>query len=705
MKVIHKYFKNSEIEQVGTKFLLGNGHLGYRGTLEEFKAECKVGLTIAGAYDQYANAWREPINAPNPFYTLVKVNNKPLDILKNSPVKHEQTLNMLEGTFTRRSEYLEAIIDSTRFVDRNVDEALSMVYQITAKEDIVLEVFTGLDTEVWDLNGPHLYIERIDNGKSVSYFAKTNEEKFLGVEVAIRSENIPFVCDFRNNVIGKTAKLSLKAGEKVSFSTQCIIEFGNDAQVVKTKAKEGLTNYTSLSFLKRLEEHKLAWANDWDDAFITLKGDKRAQHALTYSIYHLLILTPRKYRTSIAARGLSGQTYKGAVFWDTEIFLLPFFTLTNPSIAKELVSYRVDTLVGALKKASDFGYKGAFYAWESQENGREACSLYNIHDAKTGEPVRTHFADRQIHISADVAYGALMYLKRTGDINILTSEFYQMLIEIMEFYHSYANLEDDGYYHFNQVIGPDEYHELVDDNAFTNYMIYQVGKEICELVAKNNPILTKAYDLSKITNFVNKIYLPKPNKEGVIEQFKGYFALEDIKPNKLHLRKESEFEYLGGPSGIATKTRVIKQADVVTLLVLLPEIFSNQVRKANYDYYEPYTEHGSSLSACMYAILGLQTGGEHQAYNLFLASAEVDLTMKAKRYAGGTYIGGSHPASAGGAYLATILGFAGMNFTNEVSFKPKLVNPIKEIAFKYYEQGKQYAVVINSEEVIRRIIK
>ena len=701
MKIIHNHFDKNEIEQVGTKFLLGNGFIGYRGTLEEMDAGDKVALTLAGTYDQYEDKWREIVNAPNPFYVLVKADGQRLHITETTPLSHSQQLNMLEGVFSRTTEYEKVTVSSLRFVERNYRDTLATVYTLLAKEDTQIELLAGVDTNVWDLNGPHLYIKQINNEEKIEYLATTNEGKYLAMSLKIASESLSFTNTQKQAIYGKEVTFTLKKGEKVELSIVANVAFG-DSEKVSRVSKDSLNEYLKEPLAQRLEEHKKTWKEDWDKANVYLDGDKRAQLALTYSIYHLLILAPRDYLTSIAARGLSGQTYKGAIFWDTEIFLLPFFTLTDPQVARNLIEYRLNALIGAQTKAKEFGYEGAFYAWEGQEQGKEACSLYNIHDAKTGEPVRTYFADRQIHISADVAYGLLMYYKYTQDESILSEKYFEVLKEIIVFYQSYATLENDGKYHFNGVIGPDEYHELVDDNAFTNYMIYAVGKMIYELSLQKCPENISKEKLEQFKQFIDRIYLPLPNEEGVIEQFAGYFDLEDVTPKELHQRKTTPNEYLGGVEGVATPTRVIKQADVVTLLVLLPEYFSEEVKKANFLFYEPYTEHGSSLSACMYAILGLQVGETNKAYENFLRSAEVDLNMKSKRYAGATYIGGSHPASAGGAYLTAILGFAGMKFGNEITFEPTFAGDINGLSFKYILKGINHKVEIDKNKQVRK---
>ena len=174
---------------------------------------------------------------------------------------------------------------------------------------------------------------------------------------------------------------------------------------------------------------------------------------------------------SIPARALSGQVYKGAIFWDTEMFMFPFFLYTYPEKAVELMRYRIKTLNGARRKAKTEGpgFRGAYYAWESQETGDDACTYFNIGDPITKRDLRTHFRDKQVHISGDVAIAMWEYFKVTGDDSLLLEGGAEVILECARFYYSYAYFKaEKNRYEILDVIGPDEYHERVNNNAFTS---------------------------------------------------------------------------------------------------------------------------------------------------------------------------------------------------------------------------------------------
>ena len=343
---------------------------------------------------------------------------------------------------------------------------------------------------------------------------------------------------------------------------------------------------------------------------------------------------------------------------------------------------------GAKEKAREFGYEGAFYAWESQEKGKEACSKYNVTDPITGAPVRTYFSERQLHISADIPHAFLEYHKATGDSSIFQEGGAEVIVECARFFMSFAKRWADGSYHLEDVIGPDEYHEKVSDNAFTNYMAKETVSLAIEMVSRFPERFSDPSLLERLRDFLRHLYLPKPNAEGVIEQFRGYFELEDVAVKDLSKRLTCEKQYWGQ---VASSTRVIKQADIAALLSLLPDAFSLEIKKANFGFYLPYTEHGSSLSSSMYALLGLACDEVEGSYELFLKSAKIDYEGKSKQWAGGVYIGGTHPASNGGAYIDAVYGFCGLDLRgNHPVLHPKLPKEITGIRFRFQHLGKQY---------------
>jgi nigerose phosphorylase len=260
---------------------------------------------------------------------------------------------------------------------------------------------------------------------------------------------------------------------------------------------------------------------------------------------------------------------------------------------------------------------------------------------------------------------------------------------------SYAT-KRDGQYHLDGVIGPDEYHERINDNAFTNGMALFAARTVL-LWAKTNPSLLKSdQSLEPIEDFAENLFEPTPNKEDVISQFEDYMDKEDVSVETVRSRLRYPNEYWGGEKGVATPTRVIKQADVATLLVLLSENYSLTIKKANYDFYYPYTEHGSSLSASMYSLLASECSYPESAYRMFRKSAEIELSQDQKMFAGNIYIGGTHPASNAGAYLSVVFGFAGLKEKEGIlSLNPHLPDGIENIRFRFHYRGEVYQAQVN----------
>jgi trehalose/maltose hydrolase-like predicted phosphorylase len=245
-----------------------------------------------------------------------------------------------------------------------------------------------------------------------------------------------------------------------------------------------------------LARHRERWDEIWRTGDVVIQGDDYAQRCLRYSLYHLHIIAPRHKlpdkdvnagsrspALSVSARGLSGQTYKGAIFWDTEMFVSPYFLAVEPELTAQFIRYRIETLPGAKRKAAEYGYRGAFYAWESQETGDDACSDFNVTDVFTGRPVRTYFRDKQIHISADIVYAIKKYVDYSGDLNILKEGAMEVILEAARFFISWLYYSPyRKRYEILDVIGPDEYHERVHNNAFTNRMVLAVFETVREYI-------------------------------------------------------------------------------------------------------------------------------------------------------------------------------------------------------------------------------
>ena len=715
-------YDESKAPALGNRYLIGNGYLGVRGTLEEYGKEKLPAINLAGIYDQVGEGWREPINVPNGCYTYLRVDGEEYRLPEKTPVSHGISLDYRHGIFKRHTtwhtERGNITLTTERFASMQQVNMIGMRMRINADFHADVELITGIDADVWELNGPHLeqlVMEQREQELLAHFF--THEQQIpIAVAEGI-STTYPVEIKKKEEKKGILHRVCVitKPGEECCVEKWVAIVTGKENRDPAAKALEYVRHHKEKGFGIALSAHEKCWENLWKHSEVIIRGDKIAMGAVNYSLYHLHSIAPRHTQSlSIPARGLSGQTYKGAVFWDTEMFMLDFFLMTDPATARTLMRYRIDTLEGALKKAAHYGYEGAFYAWESQEGGYDACTDYNVTDVFTGRPVRTYFKDKQVHISAAVAYGILRYVEWTGDESILDDKGVRTIVECGRFYYSMLlhRLNKD-YYEIHDVIGPDEYHERINNNGYTNRMAKYTMEQAADLLEKaaQKGTLPKEYAKEdqwkalamQLRDGARKLYLPTPQAEGeyknIIEQFDGYFAMEDASLEEVRGRLLHEKEYWGGANGVASHTKIIKQADVVTWLNLFDREYPLEVLRANWEYYEPRTEHGSSLSAGMYAMLACKIGEPDKAYPFFLKSAKADLQEGGKEWAELVYIGGTHPAAAGAAYMTAVEGFAGIRLEKgELVCDPHLPASIQGMQFHVFYKGKEYEVHIDGDK-------
>lgn len=698
-------FDNSDIELHGSKYLIGNGYMGYRGTMEEYTAKELVAVNLAGLFDKNGDKWRESVNAPNPFYTAVAVNGEKLKLGKTNIISHIQSLDIKRGIHTRKTIFsvggIQITISAERFLSMKRSNIMALKYSVSANKDVSATLSTGIDTEIWDINGPHIKDTEINVNDNDSVFTGKTIQNEIEIKVY---ENVSGVEFKKSSNELHCADIELGKDGTVTFEKISGVYWENGTAESEKDFNTAVNS--GYDFLK--DEHIKEWAKIWNYSDIEIAGDDEAQLALRYSIYHLNSIAPKRTdKCGIPARGLSGQVYKGAAFWDTEMFMLPFFQFTDKTVAENLLKYRINTLPGAERKAHEFGYEGAFYAWESQETGDDACTLFNVTDIFTNRPLRTYFKDKQIHVSADMVFAMWDYCSVTGDYTVLRDGGLDMIYECVRFFYTYSSFRTyKNRYELLDVVGPDEYHERVDNNAFTNIMVKHAADILTYALDKVKSIYPDKYnefikdkELAWVYDFAQKLYVPEPDKNGIIEQFDGYFKMEDTVPSELKKRELKENEYWGC-HGLASTTRVLKQADVVMMLNVFRSEYSNEIKKANWEFYEPYTEHGSSLSACAYAIVAANIGFTDWAYKYFMKTATVDLNGSTRQYLGSLYIGGTHPAANGGSWNTAIYGFAGVSYKDGIlDISPNIPDKWQSLSFKLLWQGVRLTVVIGKNGV------
>ncbi|MDR2951914.1 MAG: glycoside hydrolase family 65 protein [Treponema sp.] len=724
-----------DVLQNGNRLLTGNGYLGRRGVVDEAAPEDMPATILAGVYDKRGGLWREPVNAPDPLYVLLGAEGLPLKAGGENTAFHEQALNFRYGIYSRKTSFRlpgsdgRVTLRAERFAHMESVHLLCARYALKADAPCRVVIKQGINAGIKDLNGPHLgdfvFSEEtglVPSARILKLSCSTLEKRIplyiFSVMIIQGGKGAELVKEDKG--IFTSRALELDGVTEAEFFIYGVIFTGLDfaeggSSAPEKAAKDLIASAANEGWESLLKRHKEKWDGFWRKGDVVIEGDEYAQRCLRYSLYHLWIIAPRHCQEggralSVPARGLSGQTYKGAVFWDTEMFVAPYFLAVEPELAAQFIRYRIQTLSGAKRKAAEYGYRGAFFAWESQETGDDACSDFNVTDVFTGRPVRTYFRDKQVHISADIVYFIKKYADCTGDTGLL-AEAMELILETARFYLSYLYYSPERKrYEVLDVIGPDEYHERVNNNAFTNRMIlsvFETAKGCIEEFRKNDPGFIESLisrigfneDLQFMETAAKQLYIPQPDERGLIEQFDGYFRLEDCSLDEVRSRLKDPREYWGGGTGVASTTRIIKQADAAAMLALFGDCYPDDVKKANLDFYEPRTEHGSSLSSCMYALLACQTGGSGRAYPFFIKSAEIDITGKSKHFAGLVYIGGTHPAGNGGAWLTAVHGFCGLSIEDgKIKIVPRLPAQWKKVTFAFIFKGVEYEVTVAKDD-------
>jgi len=460
-----------------------------------------------------------------------------------------------------------------------------------------------------------------------------------------------------------------------------------------------------------LADHADAWDKRWQSADIEIEGDPAAQKALRFAMYHLLIAAPpRDLDVSIAPKALSGEWYQGHVFWDTEIFMLPFFIYTHPRLARDLLMYRARRLQQARECAVDQHYGGALWPWESADSGREETPETWVNFDGTVLPV--YNAKREHHIASDIVYGIYLYHQHTGDDDFMVRYGSEMVFETARFWASRVVYDEtSGSYEIKLVIGPNEFQEGVDNNSYTNGMTRWALRYACELYdglrerhpgrlsAISDKMGLTAEEVDTWKEIAERIVFLM-GSDGLIEEFEGYFDRRNVT-----ISERDENGMPVWPSDVVLaevkETQLIKQADVILLLYLLSDDFSLDAKRINFDYYEPRTTHMSSLSITSYAILAAELGDREKAHRYLHHAANSDL----ENIHGNTDLG-IHAAELGGAWQIAVRGFAGVRVRDGVlSINPALPESWQSMRLRIWFRGSLIELVVADESTQATMVK
>lgn len=739
-------FDPDHLAKCESVFSLGNGYLGLRSGLEEGYIGEKRGLFVAGTFNK-----SEPEEAPElpnlPDLTNVEMhlNGCRFSMERGRVLAYERWLDLYTGELCRRVEWESPknevfILRFRRFVSQKEKHLFGMRIEVTPKTgEAEIRLRTGINGQMTNSGAQHLekgslrlYPEQIlelcaPTGQSRVWCSLHGACRYLLGQKDLKPELLPVM---ERRAVYARAVLVCPAGETLALEKICCVHTGRDLdfaelqkdveekpcqeEVWEETLKEAgyrlLLEQAGKGYEALLAESSAVWADWWarNDVHIDTEEEYH-QLAVRFALYHLRIMTSREDpRIGVAAKGLSGEGYLGHSFWDTEIFILPFFTYTCPKVARQLLLYRWYCLYGARRKARENGFQGAMYPWEcAWITDGEATPLWGGADVITGKPMMVLTGLIEHHITADISYAVWQYYQVTGDRDFMDQFGYEILIDTARFWASRAQWEEERKaYVINDVIGPDEYKEHVDNNAYTNYMAHwnmRLGLLAMETLKQEGTATAKRLDQAldfegsrkQIEEVLEKLYLPKPNADGILPQFDGYFDLRwiDLSPYK----QASQVGTIYHDYNIEqiSNMQVAKQADVLMLMLLLEDLFGGEVKRKNYDFYEERTLHDSSLSKNTHCVLACDLGARDQAERFFEGSCSIDLGQEMD-----SSDMGIHAAAMGGIWMSVVYGFGGVRLSHgQLRIEPKLHTKWKGLSFPLCWQGVPLRISIVPEGV------
>jgi beta-phosphoglucomutase len=677
--VIETEFDPKQLHHKETVFTLSNGYLGTRGTFEEGYPQDSAATLVHGVYDDVKIAYTELVNCPNWLPLVVTVAGDRFSMDSGEILKYERRLDLRLGLVSRdvrwRSPQGHTLdLHFERFAGLADPHVLAIRCQITSLDfagEITIEA--GFDAQPTTEGTPHWHI--LHQGGFDQIIWQQSKTLHSGIHLGMAAklvveddDNAPIFVENGSGSPILTTTLECTPNQTVAVEKIVTVFTSRESKLPIASALHRLVDEPRYSTL--LAAHIAAWEQVWQDSDILIEGDRQAQLCVRYNLFQILAVAPRlDDRVSIPPKTLSGFAYRGHIFWDTEIFILPFLTFTQPALARNLLTYRYHTLPGARRKAQEAGYQGAMFAWESATTGDEVTPRWV--PGANGELIRIWCGDIEVHITADVAYAVWHYWQTTDDDEWMRDYGAEIILDTAVFWESRVQWNEQRHsYDILDVIGPDENHDRVDNNAFTNMMVQwhlqsalalwdwfkqAYPEKSAQLVEQLNLTTER---LHKWVEIQERIYVNQDAATGLIEQFEGFFQLEDINFADYEPRTKS----LQGLLGIeaTSQKQILKQPDVLMLLYLLRLRFDYQTLATNWDYYSPRTDHtyGSSLGPAIHAILACDLNQPAEAYTHFLRAALVDLEDVRLNAAEGI-----HAASAGGVWQSVVYGFGGVRMT------------------------------------------
>ncbi|WP_308909170.1 glycoside hydrolase family 65 protein [Pseudokordiimonas caeni] len=708
-------------------FALAGGYLGTRGTFEE-----PVAPGIKSIEGTYLNGvyFREPIHYDESAFGFATHNNK-MVLVPNGKVitlaacgetfvhgasevtDFSRSLDLRSGRLARTTRWnltggRSLDIRTERLVSLTRRGLMAITYSVTSFDyDGAVTLTSTLDAayggtdrggdpragqlSITDCLTPmdsgtdandSFFLHRIKDSETLVATAACHAVEGVGATITPAA---------KPHVEGQRFDLHLAPGQTVTLTKYVQYDHGPlaEAEALDTRTRNALAAAAKDGFDKLAAEQEAELATFWADAGIEINGAPDLAEALRFNMFHLYQSAGRNGMSSIAAKGLTGHGYDGHYFWDSEIYVVPFFTATRPAIARAMLEYRYRHLDQARARARTMAHKrGALFPWRTI--GGEECSSYF--------PAGT----AQYHINAAIAYATIQYIEVTGDMGFAAEMGAELLIETARLWleAGHFSAHDGGRFCIHEVTGPDEYSAMADNNFYTNAMArhhLEGAVRVMGRLAKDAPdayaaLVTRltftSEELGEWSEAAAKMNLPYDMKLGIHAQddtflnrpvwdFDGTPA--DKYPLLLNFHPLTIYRH-----------QVLKQADVVLAMVLLSDRFTMEEKRRNLAYYEPITTHDSTLSTCIYAVANAELGNREAAYKLFMETCRMDLD----NLHGNTHYG-VHAACMAGSWMGVAYGFAGLRFEHGTpAFRPSLPADWQDYRFAIRAHGCGLAVSV-----------
>jgi alpha,alpha-trehalose phosphorylase len=709
------------LAQSESVFALSNGHIGMRGNLDEGEPHGLPGTYLNSVYELrplpyaeagygYPESGQTVINVSNGKLIRLFVDDEPFDVRYGTIHSHERVLDLRAGTLTRHVEWTSPAdkrvrVSSERLVSLTQRAVAGICYTVESACDEALRVVVQSELianeALPDLSKDPRAAAALESPLDCEDHAVSNDGQYRVILVhRTHKSGLRVASGMAHEIEGPermrvhteafadvgrcTIAAELRPGERLQiykylgygWSSQRSRPALHD-QVAGALATAKLTGWERL-----LTEQREYLDEFWSGADVEVEGDPEVQQAVRFGLFHILQAGARAEKRPIAAKGLTGTGYEGHSFWDTETFVLPVLTYTQPSAAADVLRWRHLVMPMAKDRATDLGLAGVAFPWRTIR-GHE-CSGY--------WPAGT----AAFHINADIADAVLRYLDATEDAAFERSTGLELVIETARLWRSLGHHDADGRFRIDGVTGPDEYTAIVDDNVYTNLMAQRNLVAAADMAAKH---MEEAADLGVTTeeaaswrDAAAAMLIPYDERLGVHQQSEGFtdHALWDFAATP----SDRYPLLLNYPYFDLYRKQVIKQADLVLAMQLRGDAFTPEQKARNFAYYEALTVRDSSLSACTQAVMAAEVGQLELAHDYLAEAALMDLQDMEHNTRDGL-----HMASLAGAWAALVVGFGGMRAqAGTLAFSPRLPSGISGLTFRLRYRGRKLLVAVTGRQ-------